>query len=123
MQPGYLVPVPSQGKLGGLRQEQHLAQKWGDDGGGSLISLDGLAPSWIVGVYASVIFPCTIKSRRRFLLAPAHPGTPEKGCKMVVCVTDSENWKDKVINETIHHRMHQTTMPAWSYETGAILDS
>jgi len=29
----------------------------------------------IVGVSTSVISPCTIKSRRRFLLAPAHPGS------------------------------------------------
>jgi len=43
------------------------------DGGGSLIGLDGVAPSRIVGVSASVILPCTIQSRR-FLLAPAHPG-------------------------------------------------
>ena len=28
----------------------------GDEGGGSLISPDGEAPSWIVGVSASVIF-------------------------------------------------------------------
>jgi len=32
----------------------------------------------IVGVSASVIFPDTIKSRRRFLLAPADLGSPEK---------------------------------------------
>ena len=44
----------------------------GDDGAGSVISLDGVAVSWMVGVSASVIFPCTIKSRRRFLLGPAH---------------------------------------------------
>ena len=48
--------------------------KMGYDGGGSLIiSLDGVAPSRIVGVSASVIFHCTTKarrrrSRRRFLL-------------------------------------------------------
>ena len=48
------------------------------DGGGSLISPDGVAPSQIVGVSASDIFPCTIKSRRSFLLAPAHLGDPGK---------------------------------------------
>jgi len=37
-----------------------------DAGGGSLISPDGVAPSRIVGVSASVIFPCTIKPRRRW---------------------------------------------------------
>jgi len=33
-----------------------------------------------------VIFPCTIKPRRRFLLAPSHPGGPGKSCKTVVYV-------------------------------------
>jgi len=45
----------------------------GDDGGGLLISADGVAPIWIISVSASVVFPCTIKSTKRFLLAPAHP--------------------------------------------------
>jgi len=81
------VPVPSRDKLGGLQQEGHPALKW-DDGGGPMISLDGMAPSriglhgvapsQIVGVSASVIFPCTINSRR-FLLPAAHLGSPEKG--------------------------------------------
>jgi len=48
----------------------------GGQGGGSLISLDGVAPSWIVGVSASDISLYTIKSRS--LLAPAHPGSPLK---------------------------------------------
>ena len=67
--------------------------KMGDDGGGSLISLDGVAPSRIVIVSVSVIFPCAIKSRR-FLLASAHPGSPGKRvikllceCVYFVCVT------------------------------------
>ena len=48
--------------------------------------MDGVAPNWIVGVSASVIFPCTIKSRR-FLLALPHPGSPGKrAIKTVVCV-------------------------------------
>ena len=50
----------------------------GGDGGGSLISLDGVVLNRIVGVSASVIFPCTMKSRRRYLLAPAHPDSPGK---------------------------------------------
>ena len=61
----------------------------GDDGGGSLISLDGVASSQIVSVSASNIFPCTIKSRRRILqvLAPAHPGSPQEAVKwLCVCV-------------------------------------
>jgi len=52
------------------------------DGGGSLISPDGVAPSRMVGVSASVIFPCTTKSRRSFLLLPAHRAGPGK------CVLD-----------------------------------
>ena len=32
--------------------------KNGDNGGGSLISLDGVSPSQTVDVSASVIFPC-----------------------------------------------------------------
>jgi len=47
------------------RQEGHAAcKKYGrmvEVGTG--YSLDGVAPSWMVGVSASVIFPCTIKSR------------------------------------------------------------
>jgi len=59
----------------------------GDDGGGLLISPDRVAPSPIVGLSTSVIFPCTTKSRRRFLLAPAHLGSAGKGAiKMVVSV-------------------------------------
>jgi len=35
----------------GLRQEGHPASKWGrDDGGGSLISTDAVAPIWVVCV-------------------------------------------------------------------------
>jgi len=49
----------------------------GDEGGGSLISPDGVVPSWIVSVSASDISPCKIKSRR-FLLAPAHRGSHEE---------------------------------------------
>ena len=47
-----------------------------------------MAPSWTVSVSASVIFPCTIKSRRRFLLAPAHPGIPGKRAvkRLRVCI-------------------------------------
>jgi len=37
-----------------------------------------VAPSWIVGVSASDISSCTIKSRRTFLLALAQPVSPVK---------------------------------------------
>jgi len=60
--------------MGGL----HKNGGW-DDGGGSLISPDGVAPGQMVGVSASVIFPCSKKSITRFLLAPAHQDSPRKG--------------------------------------------
>jgi len=41
------------------------------------VSLDGVAPSRMVGVSASVNLPFTIKSRSS-LLAPADPGGPGK---------------------------------------------
>ena len=40
-----------------------------------LVSPDGVAPTRMVGVSASVNIPYTIKSRS-CLLAPAHPGGP-----------------------------------------------
>jgi len=48
----------------------------GDDGAGLRIGPDRVVPSQIVGVSASVIFPCIIKSRR--FLGPAHPCSPGK---------------------------------------------
>jgi len=54
--PAYLVPGPSQDNLGGLRQQGHLAYKWGNDTAGSLISPDGVVLSQIFGMPASVIF-------------------------------------------------------------------
>jgi len=56
------------------------------DGGGSLISPDRVVPSRVIGVSASVIFPCTIKSKRRFLLAAANPGSPRKRAIKRLCV-------------------------------------
>jgi len=52
----------------------------------SLISLDGVVPSRIVGVSSSIIFPCTIKSRRRFLLAPAYMDSSGKRTVKWLCV-------------------------------------
>jgi len=52
------------------------AVKMGDDGEGSLIRPNGVAPIRMVGVPASVIFPCN-KNSRRFPLAPAHPDSPK----------------------------------------------
>jgi len=58
----------------------------GHDGGGLLISPDGVAPSRMVGVSAFVILPCTIKSRRRFLLALAHLDSSGKRAIKWLCV-------------------------------------
>jgi len=51
-----------------------------------VVSPDGVAPSRMVSMSASVVFPCTIKSSNS-LLAPAHPDGPgKKGRKMVEVV-------------------------------------
>jgi len=71
--PAYSCACPKPGKIGRVAAGRASRFKMGDDGGGSLISLDRVAPNRMVSVSASVIFPCTIKSRRRFLLALAHP--------------------------------------------------
>jgi len=54
-------PVPSQDKVGWFWQEG-IQRKNGDEGGGSLINPDGVAPSLMFGVPASDIFSCIIKS-------------------------------------------------------------
>jgi len=46
------VPVPSQDKWEGCgRKGMQRKNRW-IDGGGLLISPDGVAPTWIVGVFA-----------------------------------------------------------------------
>jgi len=79
------VPVPSQDKIGRVVAGRASGVKMGNDEGGSLISVDGVEPSRIVGVSASDISPCTIKSRR-FLLAPAHQGSSGKMAIKQLCV-------------------------------------
>jgi len=60
------------------QQEGHPAcEKYGGWWRWALISPDGVAPSRMVGLSASVIFPCSIKSRNS-LLAMAHLGGPGK---------------------------------------------
>jgi len=59
-------------------QEEHPARKKMGDGGGGhcLYQMEWHPDGWSVS--ASIIFPCTIKSRERFLLlAPAYSGSPE----------------------------------------------
>jgi len=86
MQASIIGACPKSGKLGRVAAERASGVKMGDEGGGSLISLGGVASSRIVGVSASDIFSCTIKSRRSFLLAPAHPGSPGKRAVKRLCV-------------------------------------
>jgi len=75
----HLVPVPSQDTLADLRQKVHSA--WGMMGGGT-DSPDGVASRWIVHASVSVVFPCTIKSRRwRALMQEV-----DKGCSGF-CIT------------------------------------
>jgi len=80
--PAYLVPIPSQDKLGGLWQNG------GDDGGGAPISLDGVASSWIVGASAFIIFPLlntTEKPACKNTIVGYHPvGVPTCLCKQEV---------------------------------------
>ena len=60
----------------------------GGDGGWcrwAMVSLDGVALSWMVYVSASFNLPCTIKSGSS-LLAPAHPGGPGKRAVKRLCV-------------------------------------
>jgi len=72
-----------------------------------LISPDRVAPSGTVGVSAYVIFPCTIKSRRRFVLAPAHINSPGKRAikRLCVCVCgcpSSKREKDNGVPHSTH---------------------
>jgi len=61
------------------RQEGLLAcKKWGNGGGGHWVGPDGVAPSLMVSVSASVNLPLHRKVQK-FSLAPAYPDVPEKG--------------------------------------------
>jgi len=62
------VPVPSQDKMGGL----HKNGGW-DDGGGSLISPDGMAPSQMVGVSACYL-PLLHKVHNKISSGTGSPG-------------------------------------------------
>jgi len=50
----------------------------GDDGRGSLISPGGVAPSWMAGVSASVVFPCTIKVQKKISSGTGSPRCSQK---------------------------------------------
>jgi len=56
-------------------------------GGGLLISPDGVAPSRMVSVSASVILPCTTEVQKKiFFWHRLTQVVPEKDCKTVVYV-------------------------------------
>jgi len=59
---GYAQVMQSSINQEGCSRKGIQRKNGGDDGGGSLISSEGVAPSWTVGVSISVIFPCTIKN-------------------------------------------------------------
>ena len=61
-------------------------KKWGGgDGGGLLISPDGVAPCRIVSVSGSVIFPCTMKSRSSLLALSHLGGRGKRAVKRLWC--------------------------------------
>jgi len=69
------------------RQEGHLACKyWGYGGRWALVSPDGVAPSWMFGVPASINLPLHHKVQK-FSSGTGSPGwSRKKGRKMVVVV-------------------------------------
>ena len=60
----------------------------GDGGGGPLISSDGAAPSQMVSVSASVIFPCTIKFQKISFGTGLCGWSRKKGVCVFVCDDD-----------------------------------
>jgi len=65
-----------------------IQRKNWDEGGGLLISLDGVPPTQIVGVSASDIPLHDEVQKKHYLLAPAHPGSPGKRAvkRLSLCV-------------------------------------
>ena len=68
--------------------------KNGNDGCWSLTSPDGVAPSQMVSVSASVISPCTIEVQKKISSGTGSPRwSRKKGHKMVVCMCcDNVGW-------------------------------
>jgi len=54
------VPVPREG----CNRKGTRCKKWEGNGGGGTNSPHGVAFRWFVGASASVVFPCTVESRR-----------------------------------------------------------
>ena len=55
-------------QLGG-RKAIRPVKTWGGYGGGVAVSSVGVAPTWTVGVSASIFFLCSTKPRRFFMMA------------------------------------------------------
>jgi len=73
--------------------------------------MDGVAPIWMVGVSAAVIFLCTIKVQKKFLISSG-TGSPwwsrKKGSKMDVCVLPVNF---KTISHICCHLSFNTSFP------------
>jgi len=64
--------------------ERAFGKTWDDDGGAPIVWM-GWPPRWIVGASASVIFPCSIKSRRwRAVMEEV-----DKGCSNFSIIVDT----------------------------------
>jgi len=77
------------------RQEGHPAsKKMGGWWKWALVSPDGVAPSRMVCVSASVLIFHCVRESRSSLLAPAHPGGPRKRAikRLCVCVSIMYAW-------------------------------
>jgi len=72
------MPVPARIKWEGCSRKG-IRRKMGDDGDGSLISPDGVAPSRMVSMSASDISPCTISPEKDFFWHRLTGVVPEKG--------------------------------------------
>jgi len=76
--------VPARIKWEGCGRKSIWHKNGGDDGGWSLISTDGVAPSFIVGVSASDIFYCTIV--KKISSGTGLPHSPGKRAINPLCV-------------------------------------
>jgi len=83
------IPVPAQARINweGCSRKGIWRKNGGIDGGGLLISPDGVLPTQIVGVSASCYPPYHHKVQKKlFFLAPAHPDGPGKRAVKWLCV-------------------------------------
>jgi len=96
--PALFGACPRPGQIGRDAAERAFSVKMGDDGGWGTDSPDGVASRRIVGASASVIFPCTIKSRRW----QAVMEEVDKGCSEV-CVTVGTVTRTTIFDQDCRH--------------------